>query len=161
MFVDAGCFMDGSTGWGLVFHNQVGETIFSACKREFISVEPIVAEALGIRWALQTAIAQGMSSFCISSDAMNVVSCITKKGTFASIDIIAQDCRDLTSGLTNVSVLFVRTEQNDEAHNLASLAKFVGNRSWVGLAPSVSSFSSLADVSAVVCNQYGSVSALA
>jgi hypothetical protein len=61
---------------------------------------------------------------------LNVVNCITKRGTFASIDIIAQDCRELMSGLTNVSVLFVRRE----AHNLASLAKYVANRSWMGLA---------------------------
>jgi hypothetical protein len=57
--------------------NQVGEAIFSACKREFISVEPIVADALGIQWALETLIAQGLSLFSISFDALNVVSCIT------------------------------------------------------------------------------------
>jgi hypothetical protein len=65
VFVDARRFMDGSTECCLVIHNQAGETIFSACKREFISVEPIVAEALGIRWALEIAIAQGQSSFSI------------------------------------------------------------------------------------------------
>ncbi|CAJ2633120.1 unnamed protein product [Trifolium pratense] len=38
-----GCFSNGYIGWGLSIHNQVGETIFSACKRESISVEPIMA----------------------------------------------------------------------------------------------------------------------
>jgi hypothetical protein len=56
MFVDAVCFSNGYTAWGLSIHNQIGESIFSACKRESLSVEPVMAEALGIRWALQAAI---------------------------------------------------------------------------------------------------------
>jgi ribonuclease HI len=120
MFVDAVCFSNGYTAWGLSIHNQIGESIFSACKRESLSVEPVMAEALGIRWALQAAIDQGLSSVSISSDAENVVHCITKRATFASIEIIAQDCRELMNNLVNVSVSFVRREQNSEAHNLVS-----------------------------------------
>ncbi|WJX73217.1 hypothetical protein P8452_57026 [Trifolium repens] len=52
------CFSNGYTAWGLSIHNQIGESIFSACKRESLSVEPVMAEALGIRWALQAAIDQ-------------------------------------------------------------------------------------------------------
>jgi hypothetical protein len=57
------------------------------------------------------------------------------------------------NNLVNVSVSFVRREQNSEAHNLVSLAKFVGNRSWLGVAPSVSCFIGFAAVPAVICNQ--------
>ncbi|GAU44262.1 hypothetical protein TSUD_400080 [Trifolium subterraneum] len=55
MFVDAECCNSGHTVWGLVLRNSIGETIFSACKREDITVEPLLAEALGVRWTLQVA----------------------------------------------------------------------------------------------------------
>ncbi|PNX85341.1 hypothetical protein L195_g041409, partial [Trifolium pratense] len=55
MFVDAGCCNSGHTVWGLVLRNMNGETTFSACKREDITAEPLLAEALGVRWALQVA----------------------------------------------------------------------------------------------------------
>jgi hypothetical protein len=54
------------------------------------------------------------------------------------------------SGLTNVGVLFVRREQNCEAHNIACL----------GLAPSVSSFYGFADEYAAVCNHDDNVSTI-
>jgi hypothetical protein len=57
-------------------------------------------------------------------------------------------------------VLFFRREQNCEDHNLASLAKYVANRSLMGLARSVSSFSGIADECTTVCNHDGGVSAL-
>jgi len=57
-------------------HNQRGETCVSKCKREDIDVEPLLAEALGVRWALQVAKEQRITSISIYSDAANVVSCI-------------------------------------------------------------------------------------
>ncbi|GAU23137.1 hypothetical protein TSUD_305850 [Trifolium subterraneum] len=46
--------------WGLALRNLNGETLFSACKKEDISVDPLLAEALGVRWALQVATDQGL-----------------------------------------------------------------------------------------------------
>jgi hypothetical protein len=63
------------------------------------------------------------------------------------------------NNLVNVSVSFVRREQNSEAHNLVFLAKFVGNRSWLRVAPSVSFFTGFAAVHAVMCTQISCVSA--
>jgi hypothetical protein len=64
------------------------------------------------------------------------------------------------NNLVNVSVLFVRREQNYEAHNLVFLAKFVGNnRSWLRAAPSVSFLTGFAAVHAVMCTQISCVSA--
>ncbi|MCI26385.1 DNA-directed RNA polymerase III subunit RPC6, partial [Trifolium medium] len=54
IFVDAGCCALGPT-WGLVIKNQDYNSVFSACKRDDIAVEPAMAEALGIRWAFQLA----------------------------------------------------------------------------------------------------------
>ncbi|CAJ2654058.1 unnamed protein product [Trifolium pratense] len=148
IFVDAGCCNSGHTVWGLVLRNLNGETVFSACKREDITAEPLLAEALGVRWVLQVATDQGINSISIYSDATHVVNCINKRSNFAAINLIAQECRNLMAGLTNASVMFVSRTQNCDAHNLASLAKVVGSRTWVGVSPLVSDFS----VSTAVCN---------
>lgn len=47
------------------------------------------------------------------------------------LSILAQDCRELTSSLLNVCILFISRDQNSDAHSLASLAKVVGNRTWI------------------------------
>lgn len=47
--VDAGCFIGGITEWGLVAYNQSGVAQFSAWKREAIEIDPVSAEALGVR----------------------------------------------------------------------------------------------------------------
>ncbi|CAJ2671609.1 unnamed protein product [Trifolium pratense] len=121
IFVDAGCSVNTPTGWGLVFKDHNSVTTFSACKRDDISVDPIMVEALGIRRAIQLARDLGLNYVSIFSDAATVAK-------IAAIDIVVQDCRALISSLLNVSVMFVRREQNGDAHNLASLAKVVGNR---------------------------------
>jgi hypothetical protein len=46
--IDAGCCAEGSTVWGLVLQNIDGEIVVSACKKEKIILEPIMAEALGL-----------------------------------------------------------------------------------------------------------------
>ncbi|MCI45148.1 isoflavone-7-O-methyltransferase, partial [Trifolium medium] len=68
--------VNGPTGWGLVFKDHNSVTTFSACKRDDISVDPIMAEALGIRWAIQLARDQGLNSVSIFSNASTVVDCI-------------------------------------------------------------------------------------
>ncbi|GAU37237.1 hypothetical protein TSUD_375390 [Trifolium subterraneum] len=147
LFVDAGCSMSGPIVWGLVLRNSDGETILSVCKREEISVDPLMAETLGVRWALQLVIDQGINSVSIHSDAANVVNCINRKSSFAAINLIAEDCRNLMTCLANVCVLFVSRTQNSDAHNLASLARIMGNRTWQGVSPHPSGFSVSADFS--------------
>ncbi|GAU33864.1 hypothetical protein TSUD_66510 [Trifolium subterraneum] len=145
VFVDAGCNLNGPTVWGLVLKNHDRITTFSACKCDDIAVDPIMAEALGVRWAIQFVREQGLQSVCIFSDAANVVDCICNKVKFDAIEMVAQDCRELLSSLPNVSVVFVRRDQNIDAHNLASLARLVGNRTWVGAAPNASVMSNYAE----------------
>ena len=62
MFVDAGCFSNGQTGWGLILKNQTqtGIDTHSKCKLESVEVDPCLAEALGVRWALQEAVRLGI-----------------------------------------------------------------------------------------------------
>ncbi|PNX86195.1 Isoflavone-7-O-methyltransferase [Trifolium pratense] len=88
-------------------------------------MDPVMAEALSVRWAFQFVREQGLHSVCIFSDAANVVDCISNKVKIDAIEMVAQDCRELLSSLPNVSVLFVRRDQNIDAHNLASLPRLV------------------------------------
>jgi hypothetical protein len=55
---------------------------------------------------------------------------------------------------SNFIVQFVRREQKDKAHYLASLARIVGSRSWLGIAP-LSFLSVSAAILAVNCNSNG------
>jgi ribonuclease HI len=159
IFVDAGCGNDGPTGWGLTVCNQEGEIALSMCKRENFVLDPLTAEGLGVRWAIQVAIEQGFSSVTIHSDAANVVNCVNRKASLAAINFIAQDCRELMKSLLNVCVKFISRNQNCDAHNLATLAKNVGDRTWLGAVPNFSMFS--VNVASIVasCINDGCVSA--
>ncbi|GAU13870.1 hypothetical protein TSUD_261970 [Trifolium subterraneum] len=44
LFVDASCFADANTGWGLVCYDRASSVIFSACLADNIEVEPVMAE---------------------------------------------------------------------------------------------------------------------
>lgn len=54
--------------------------------------------------------------------------------------MVAQDCRDLMSNCINVCIIYVSRVQNSNTHNLASLAKVAGTRTWFGVAPVSSLF---------------------
>jgi len=71
--VDAGCFPDGFTTFGCVFKDGPASVYFFACKKEELTADPVVAEALAIRWCLQLAKEKGLHDFRIQSDALAVV----------------------------------------------------------------------------------------
>ncbi|MCH92536.1 RNA-directed DNA polymerase (Reverse transcriptase) [Trifolium medium] len=48
--VDAGCFKDGTTGWGLVVRNSAGLVLFAETKIDEVLVSPLLAECMGLRW---------------------------------------------------------------------------------------------------------------
>jgi hypothetical protein len=52
VYVDAGCNLNGPTVWGLVIKNHDKITTFSARKCDDIAVDPVMAEALGVCWAI-------------------------------------------------------------------------------------------------------------
>jgi hypothetical protein len=114
-------------------HN--GSVELSACKRENIAVTPILAEALGLRCAIQTAISQGVHSISFSSDALGVVNCVSGKSKVAAIDSVIHDCRTLLDSIPSLMVNYVSRELNKEAHVLAPMDKSLGSRTWLGFVP--------------------------
>ncbi|GAU29911.1 hypothetical protein TSUD_148190 [Trifolium subterraneum] len=142
--VDAGCFSNGSTGWGLIVKDHEGSVIFSACRFEEIHTSPILAEALAIRWAIRTAIDLNYNQVTIVSDALTIVKDIEGKTCPAKVELIVQDCISLCSNFMHVAVVYVKRTLNTEAHNLVQLSKHVGCRTWSMIIPNL----------AIVCNPH-------
>lgn len=97
IMVDAGCYSEGGTSWGIVFKDGEGAITYSACKREDIVVSPLLAEALGIRWALQISAQLGISNAAILTDAETVTKCINQNLQIMEVNPVITDCLNLLS----------------------------------------------------------------
>lgn len=128
IYVDAGCYREGGTGWGVVFTSEDNSITYSACRREEFVVNPVMAEALGMRWTLGLAAELGISNATIPT----VVSYINQRTTIADLDPVISDCRTYLNRDVNLNVIHVNRCNNAAAHDLASLARRCGTRSWIG-----------------------------
>lgn len=88
--------------FGCVFKDGPDSVYFSACKKEEVSTEPVLAEALAIRWCLQLAKEKGLQDIIIQSDALAVVECFRGSNSLASIDLIVLDCKALMEDFSSV-----------------------------------------------------------
>lgn len=116
--------------------NHKGEVLLAASKRENLSMDPSLAEALGIRWGLQLAKEQQLNKVIIESDAAGVVNCINDKCCMATIDPFIQDCKLLLQHFQNSVICHIRRQANVAAHGMVKEAKILGSRTWLGNAPS-------------------------
>lgn len=76
-----------------------------------------MAEALGVRWCLQTAVQQELVNLVFFPDASTVLNCQNYNLVMSAIDPIIQDYKGLTSHLSRVVVSHVRRQLNVVAHN--------------------------------------------
>ena len=108
--VDAGCFPEGFTTFGCVFKDGPDSVYFLACNKEEVSTEPVLDEALAIRWCLQLAKEKGLQDVTIQYDALAVVECFRGSNSLASIDLIVLDVRPLWKILVVcLLIMFVET----------------------------------------------------
>lgn len=133
--VDAGCFSDGTTGWGMVVRNAAGLVLFAETRFDGISVSPLVAECMGLRWCLARAMEKQLCNVIVELDAESVVNCLHGASLLVDIAPLILDCLEYLSKLENVSVCSISRNCNKVAHSLASLAKHVGCNSWEGFIP--------------------------
>lgn len=133
--IDAGCFKDNYTCWGLISRDHQGVVQVAATKSERITCSPNLAEALGLRWCLQWVKTQNLQNVVIEMDAANVVNCIMGKLNCVEIDFIIVDCLDILVSLLNVSVVAVKRCKNKAAHALVGVARSVGTKEWIGNVP--------------------------
>lgn len=132
VYVDAGCFSEGGTGWGLVVTDIQAAVSFSACKRDSASVSPVMAEGLGLRWALGMVEDLNITDVQIVTDADLVVKCLNSDLVIADMVPIMVDCKEILNRNTSVKVSYVRRSCNSAAHDLASLSRRCGAKSWTG-----------------------------
>ncbi|KAK2373516.1 hypothetical protein QL285_074547 [Trifolium repens] len=135
MNVDAGCFNNGKTYWGMLIRDDRGLPLFAASKSEEIQISPTLAEAMGLRWHLNLAKENRYENLLIELDAEVVVKCLSGRLKLAEIENVILDCSNLLSSLCNTRVSHIGRAKNMEAHSLVGVARNVGSKSWVGNVP--------------------------
>ncbi|XP_058764138.1 uncharacterized protein LOC131637556 [Vicia villosa] len=138
VYVDAGCFEDGTVAMGCVMKGTDKGVFFSATKKQSMNVDPSMAEALALRWALKMAVEFSIKQAVFFSDALSVVDCINRISFSAVMDPIIGDCLDLLNCFSSAICVYVSRVYNTDAHNLVSIGHRLGSRTWLGLPSSVS-----------------------
>ena len=134
--IDAGCFDNGVTTWGLLERDNKGDLIYVTTHVENISTFPLVAETLALRWCLNWLISSNHPVLVvIETDSESTIKCLQGKLKVADLDLIISDCIHFLSLIPNVSVAFVSRTKNKAAHGLVKVAVSLGSKSWVGCAP--------------------------
>lgn len=116
--VDASCFLNGTTGWGLTIKDQHGTLIHAACKREGILVDPLLAETMGLRWSISVALILSLSRPTFLTDGETVVNWMLNRTVRAVIDPIVLDCKQMLSQLEGATIMHIRRNINTDAHHL-------------------------------------------
>ncbi|KAK7269519.1 hypothetical protein RIF29_22250 [Crotalaria pallida] len=127
---DAAVFRNGSIGLGAVARNHEGSIIFTASKLLKDVVDPLLAEALAMRWGLDLALKQGCSNIAIQSDSLLLCSAIHGLYSSVLIRVILEDINSMLDCLNNYTVRHVPRTLNMPAHKLASSANIYTNALW-------------------------------
>ncbi|XP_058742073.1 uncharacterized protein LOC131614517 [Vicia villosa] len=122
---------------GCVIKDHQHNISLSACKREDVSVEVAVGEAMAIRWGLDVASELQLERIVIKSDAKVVVDSVNHILKLAALEPVVLDIKSLLSSFTFSSLLFHSRNCNVQAHNLAKLAYVIGSKTWIGVYPSL------------------------
>lgn len=107
----------------MILRNLQNKVVFAECKAENIVADNVLAEALGIRWCLLKVKELDLAQMIIYSNAAVVVDCINQRSSRASIDHIAQDCRELLQQIPGSSIQHIRRSLNSDAHCPVCLAR--------------------------------------
>ncbi|XP_058787163.1 uncharacterized protein LOC131661587 [Vicia villosa] len=137
--VDAGITWNGEAVFGCLFKSHSLVFLLAASKKESIEVEASLAEMMAIRWCIQLAVELKLDKVVFQSDAQVVVDCINSIISIAVLEPLAAECRSLLSGVTFGSVIFIPRSCNSEAHNIVSLGKLYGSRTWLCNPPVIDS----------------------
>ncbi|XP_058776112.1 uncharacterized protein LOC131650418 [Vicia villosa] len=146
--VDAGCYDNGVMAMGCVVKPDGNGVVMSACRREQVLVNPNVAEAMAIRWALSLMQAIHLDNAVLQSDALNVIDSIYGLNYIADLDPIVADCKHLITCFRNVSVSFIGRRGNVDAHHMVGVGRTLGNKTWLGCIPNL--YSSPSCINSVV-----------
>jgi ribonuclease HI len=130
--IDAGCFEEHFTCWGLIVRNHEGLVSAAATKRENVTMAPELAEPMGLSLCFQWIYLHNVQNVVIEMDAESVVNCVLEITKVASIDIVVTDCLELMFSMSNVSLIYVKRCNSRAAHRLVGIARNCGIMSWEG-----------------------------
>jgi ribonuclease HI len=121
--VDAHLHDDGRWGYGMILRRPDGRCIGAATKVLKGSDDVTLAEAVGIREALNWVVSQHHQRVIIKTDAEIIVKVISKKSfPRSNWGKVIQNCARDLEGLSHVSVTWVNRKGNQIAHGLGCLA---------------------------------------
>uniref|UniRef100_A0A803PMN5 RNase H type-1 domain-containing protein n=1 Tax=Cannabis sativa TaxID=3483 RepID=A0A803PMN5_CANSA len=122
--VDAAMFNNGEQyGIGLVVRNGSGLLIEGRTELFNGQVEPVLAEAIGIREALSWIKDSRWQDVYVETDCLNVVQAIHCSTEMISLfGLVIKDCKKMLANLNNVFVSFIKRSANVVAHSFARAA---------------------------------------
>ncbi|XP_057450419.1 uncharacterized protein LOC130742132 [Lotus japonicus] len=147
--IDAGWAGEHGQGYGLVIRVHEGECFFATTSFSPYRLSPLMAEAVGVRWALAEALRIDMDSVIMETDLVEVISCFVGRKCVANLETVIQDCRNLAVQFASFSIVHTKREGNRVAHALAAKASDYQNRCWWSEFPSFLNSAILADVFSV------------
>ena len=104
----------------VIARNESG-LIVKAWVKQVNTINPLVAEATAILWAVQIAKMEKWDAVCFESDSKLVVECLQFLISFWSIAGICENVKYLAADFRYCSFCWVKREINMVAHTLAKL----------------------------------------
>lgn len=99
-------------------------------------MDPLVAEAVALRWALSKAVEVELDRVIIESDSEIVIRAMKSNLCPPQIEMLIQDCKQLALNFSFICFEHTRRELNSVAHLLASKASEFPSNMWWEAAPS-------------------------
>ncbi|XP_057458292.1 uncharacterized protein LOC130749012 [Lotus japonicus] len=123
-------------GAGMIVRNRNGEFLAAATTELGPVLSAVLAEALGMRWALGLAAELGFRRLWLETDCLVLLNYWNRRdGGLSHLDTIVRDCRLLLSHFDVFNFTFVRRTGNCAADALAHLAFHYGCMVWIEEAP--------------------------
>jgi ribonuclease HI len=90
---------NGTTCWGMILRNHAAAVIYAATKKENVHISPLLAEALGMRWALLWLKENNYENVEMETDAEQVVKCFKNQIKLSEISNVILDCVELAKSI--------------------------------------------------------------
>lgn len=118
--IDAGWAGKEGTGFGLVIRDERGKFQASAAHYVPYRMDPLLAEALCLRWSLNLVVDWGLDDVIFSSDCKQLVDAYAEPQSFPALFVLLQDCLGLARNFSFFQFMFEPRGTNRVAHTLAA-----------------------------------------
>lgn len=120
----------------VVFRNQLGSVVAAAIKRWNGSWNPLLAEAIALRFAVQLAIRLGLQFVVFEADNLILINHLRSQAVdFNYVFRVANDISFLVSSIPFVKWSFVKRSGNVVVHELARMNVLDREKVWWGFCP--------------------------